>query len=267
MTLTIISSQTMTLARKLKAFGLQIDPSTQYVLGGQKTLFDYSAMGDSISTGGVIKNLIRGGVNGSPNANITSIQSSKGIKKESGNFWHNLGSPFNVNSYTNLGSNAPSVVLSFWLKHETATTNSAGLLGYAFQTGPNNQYSLQVTTDPGSPRIRFACAGEALTYNVSIATNTPILYTIYFKATGASTMIVYFYAGDTLVGQLNKAYPLPNPLLGDADQFPRLGAPGGFGGSYVGIMQRAIALQVDPSVFDIDAWLNDEILYNTTRLS
>lgn len=258
----------------LKLRGLQTDAYGQ-ILGGHKALIDplQSGLTGKLATGASVPNLVAGAANpvvsfGFTNAGVDPIETAKGLNFTSATneYGENIllvdyaTSPWNL---LNHGSE-PSLVISTWLTIDALPSGVHGVLGFAAQNGSFAQWGIQLTSAGLQPFVNGV--SDVTVFNPPLGDRT--LITQYIQRTGAGTFNYKWYVNDALQQTLSRVYPLANPRGAGSPittAQPRMGQLDGFGGSWDGTIHRQQNLKVDPSVFDIAAWLAAEIAANGAR--
>lgn len=247
--------------------GVQTDAYGE-VLGGHKAIIDpmQAGMTGLLPTGTPIKNL----VTTKPDATVFNTINSQTVESAKGIPFTSLGNgasecvqlPDDFN-FLSLGTE-PSVVISLWATHRDLTATLASIAGCAYQTGANAQWYMCVGNAAG--KVRFGFQGAYA--QVDAALNTPTLYTMYFKRTGAGAMQVQCAVNASVVSTASNTYPFKDPAgAGGPSSRSKafVGYIDGFNSSYFGIIHRMQLLKVDPASFDFAAWLADEVAKNSSR--
>ena len=242
--------------------GVQTDPFGE-VRGGHRALYDYSTLGASIASGGVVDNLIVGGEDGAMvGVTASNIIANRGIRKTSvASVYFGLGAAFNL--LNAVYGSEPSIVISAWMTHDDLTVNILPALGYANGASQNCQWQWGVTTNAGG---NFRAVVNGVSVYTTLVAGTAYLHTLYFRRTAAGAYEVQVYIGSTLVGTISgQSYPFKDPTGIAGSPAPAFGWAQGWSTAYLGTLHRAQVFQVDPVTFDVADWLAAEIAANAGR--
>jgi hypothetical protein len=245
------------------------------VWGGTFGLFDFGKADypDTSKIGTAFYNLRTGGddaiggtQNGDGSPNITGINAAKGIPLVNGSTRSVvLPDGFRLDQLPALSS----VVLWFWVTND-ATINASDLNAFAGYgsggAGANVQWTLVQRGVAGQFRFVIGSGGGSSFIDLSGAGGgATVLYALYIKKTSSTGFTAYAYRDGVLGGSAARSYPFNNPLTSDASSKPVIGPPGAYGPGYRGIIHRVGGRRVDPSTFDVEAWLAEEIEANGER--
>jgi hypothetical protein len=249
-------------ATALSLRGIQTDTYGE-VLGGHKALFDFDQSGvTGLLTAGEVKNLISGGdgmtvsqafVSGDP------VEAKKGANFTSGGSGEVLLMP-EVYDLNTLGAEA-SLVISNWITNDMDVgAGFPAIMGYARQTNTNNQWSINHENTQNT----FVTRVSGSKHTFVVPNGAAFLLTMYIKKTSSGVYSFTTYLNDVAVGSTaGKSYPFITPS--DGMETRNVGTISGFTSTWEGTVHRMQLLKVDPTAFDIDAWIAAEIAANGSR--
>lgn len=245
--------------------GIQTD-TYGTVLGGHKAIFDpvQSGLSGVLASGDTVPNLVAGGDDATTLFDfVEDISTHKGIPFTDANVGAEAITLPDCFDFLTLGDD-PTLVLSVTMTlvapPDSGTQSAA--LSYTVNTTSGNQYYMGVWPD-GTMSFTMSYIASAGIGKFAVPTNEPFTVTAHITPENGELLITVYLNG-VQVDQYTK----PNfndPKEASASAEPRLGYGQPFSKTWEGAIHRLQLLKVNPDVFDIDAWMADEIAANAGR--
>lgn len=180
-----------------------------------------------------------------------------------------IDSGFDLKTY---GAEA-SALIQFWMTMDTVF-DAAGfynaVIGYAYQTGANCQWSVSQGYS-GSPGSNGGTGALVVNMSGNLVLINPVkgkpeLVTLVVKRETSSNFKFDVYLDKTKVGSSGSInYPFSNPLSGSSSEKPQIGILGGYAAGWRGKIHRVHAMEIDPKTFDAAAFIAEEYDRNYSR--
>lgn len=252
------------------------DDTFDAIFGGTSS-FDFARadlMPLELYNGDTLPNLRTGGgvatatnvENGDGSAKLTNIPGDGGLKfgGSGGVYTIDLPNDFDL---LNMGAEASAVVWVWLNLPATLDSGFFGVAGYGkFNDGLNAQWA--INTNGANFVVQIGGGGAGWLSTTWAQTAGEHLISVNIQRHSATLWSASVYDNAALVGTLSGAYPLHDPLAGDATQTPHMGYIAGGSGAADCIIRRTGVRQINPETYgksEHEAWIAEQIAANGPR--